>query len=104
MCAAITAAGAITSKYADLDGTTLTKTFKGGVWNSNLIISMITGVTSTVIYSVGGSAFDGAQLTAALWLFSAIMDFKDSGFDINSLTENKVQTGIAALATYLAFA
>ena len=71
MCAAITAAGAITSKYADLDGTTLTKTFKGGVWNSNLIISMITGVTSTVIYSVGGSAFDGAQLTAALWLFSS---------------------------------
>ena len=57
VAAAITAAGAVTSKYADVGETQLTKLFSGDVWNTNLIISIVTGVTSTVVYSVGGSAF-----------------------------------------------
>ena len=49
MCAAVTAAGAITAKYADVDSTTLTKTLSGGVWNTNLVISLVTGVASSVV-------------------------------------------------------
>ena len=104
VCAAITAAGAISSKYAGIEGTTLTKTFSGGVWNDNLIISMIAGVTSTVVYSVGASSFDAAQLTAVLWLASVLIDLKDAGFDFNSLMDSKVRTGVAVLGAYLAFA
>ena len=104
MCAAITAAGAISSKYAGIEGTTLTKTFSGGVWNDNLIISMIAGVTSTVVYSVGASSFDAAQLTAVLWLASVLIDLKDASYDIGSLKDSKLQTGVAAVAAYLAFA
>merc|ERR1719174_2585908 len=96
--------GAISSKYAGIEGTTLTKTFSGGVWNDNLIISMIAGVTSTVVYSVGASSFDAAQLTAVLWLASVLIDLKDAGFDFNSLMDSKVRTGVAVLGAYLAFA
>ena len=102
--AAVTAAGAITSKYANIDETTLTKTFKGGAWNTNLIISVVTGVTSTVVYSVGASAFETAQLTAVLWLASVLLDLKNADFKLNSLMDDKVQTAIAACAAALTFA
>jgi len=104
VAAAVTAAGAITSKYADIPDTTLTSTFKGGVWNTNLIISVVTGVTGTVVYSVGASAFDATKLTAVLWIASALLDFKNSNWDINSLKDNKVQTAVAAAAALLSFA
>ena len=61
VAAAVTAAGAITSKYADIEDTTLSKMFKGGVWNTNLLISLVTGGASAVIYSVGASSFDAAK-------------------------------------------
>ena len=104
VAAAVTAAGAITSKYANIEETTLTKTFSGGAWNTNLIISVVTGVTSTVVYSVGASAFDSAQLTAVLWLASVLLDLKGADFKLNSLMDDKVQTAVAACAAVLTFA
>lgn len=104
VAAAVTAAGAITEKYAGLGETTLTKTLKGDVWTTNLIIAMVTGVASTVVYSVGASDFDGAKLTAALWLVGVLVKFKDSGFDVSSLTADPVETVITVLNTLLAFA
>ena len=101
VAAAVTAAGAITEKYADIGETTLTKFFKGDVWNTNLIISIVTGVTSNVLYSVGASDFDAGQLTAALWLVGVLVKFQGSGFDVGSLTEDPVETGIAVVATLL---
>merc|ERR1712167_42922 len=56
VAAAVTAASAVTEKYAGLGETAVTKLFKGDVWTTNLIIAMVTGVSSTVVYSVGGSA------------------------------------------------
>ena len=104
VAAAVTAAGAITEKYAGLGETTLTKLFKGDVWTTNLIIAMTTGVASTVIYSVGGSAFDTAKLGAVLWLASVLIKLKDAGFDVMTLKDNMVETGVAALSTFFAFA
>ena len=98
MCAAVTAAGAITAKYADVDSTTLTKTLSGGVWNTNLVISLVTGVASSVVYSVAASPFDTAKLTAVLWLASVLIDLKDASYDIGSLKDSKLQTGVAAVA------
>ena len=64
----------------------------------------MTGVTGTVVYSVGASAFDATKLTAVLWIASALLDFKNSNWDINSLKDNKVQTAVAAAAALLSFA
>merc|ERR1719305_358631 len=85
VAAAVTAAGAITEKYAGLGETTVTKLFKGDVWTTNLIIAMTTGVTSTVVYSMGSSGFETAKLGAALWALSVLMKLKDANFDVNSL-------------------
>jgi len=104
VAAAVTAAGAVTEKYADLSETTITKMFKGDVWNTNLIIALTTGVGSTVLYSVGAAPFEAAKLTAVLWLASVGMKLKDANFDLSSLKDNKVEGAVAALATYLAFA
>merc|ERR1712167_65257 len=73
VAAAITAAGAVTEKYAGIGETTITKFFKGDTWNTNLIIAMTTGVGSTVLYSVGASPFEAAKLTAVLWLASVVI-------------------------------
>ena len=83
----------------DLDGTTLTKMFSGGVWTTNLVISMVTGGASAIVYSVGSSAFETAKLAAVLWLATVVMDLKDASWDVNSLKDSKVQTGVAAVAT-----
>ena len=91
MCAAVTAAGAITAKYADVDSTTLTKTLSGGVWNTNLVISLVTGVASSVVYSVAASPFDTAKLTAVLWLASVLIDLKDASYDIGSLKDRRAR-------------
>ncbi|EOD26124.1 hypothetical protein EMIHUDRAFT_457412 [Emiliania huxleyi CCMP1516] len=104
VAAAITAAGAVTSKYADVGETQLTKLFSGDVWNTNLIISIVTGVTSTVVYSVGGSAFDAAKLTAVLWAVGLLSKLKNNNFDVGTLKDNPVETVVAAAAAYLAFA
>lgn len=104
VCAAMTAAGAMTAKYADVEGTTLSKALSGGVWNTNLLISLVTGVTSTVVYSVGASSFDTAKLTAVLWLATVVLDLKDANFDLATLKDQKIQTGLAVAAAYLAFA
>jgi len=104
VAAAVTAAGAIAEKYAGQEETALTKMFKGDVWTTNLIISIVTGVTSTVVYSVGASTFDTAKLTAVLWLAGVLSQFKDGGFDVSTLTEGPVEKVITILATVLAFA
>jgi len=108
VAAAVTAAGAITEKFAGLDETTLTKLFKGDVWTTNVIISMVTGVLSTVVYSTGASGFDVAQLTSALWLLSVLIKVKDavmsSEFNVSTITDNPVETGIAVLLAVMTFA
>jgi hypothetical protein len=100
------AASAISEKYANIGETTLTKTFKGDVFNTNLIISMVTGVVSTAVYSAGASSFDSLKLTAALWLLSTLVKFKDSGFDVSTLTDmsTALEKGITIAAAVLAFA
>jgi len=104
VAAAVTAAGAISEKYAGLGETTLTKTFKGDVWTTNVIIAMVTGVATSVIYSVGASDFDAGKLGSALWLVSVLMKLKESGFDVSSLMNDPVETIIALLSTLLAWA
>ena len=73
------------------------------MWNTNLVISLVTDVASSVVYSVAASPFD-AKLTAVLWLASVLIDLKDASYDIGSLKDSKLQTGVAAVAAYLAFA
>ena len=104
VAAAITAAGAITEKYAGLGETAVTKTFKGDVWTTNLIISMVTGATTTVLYTMGSSAFEAAQLTSVLWLLSVLVKLKDTSFDVKSLMNDPVETGVAVVSAVLAFA
>merc|ERR1719305_93689 len=101
--AAVTAAGAITEKYAGIGETTVTKFFKGDVWNTNLIISMVTGATSPVLYSMGASPWEAAEVTSVLWLLSVLSKLKDANFDVSTLTNDPVETGVAVLATVLAF-
>lgn len=73
VAAAVTAAGAIAGKYADIDETPLTKFFSGGVWNTNLVISLATGAASSVVYAVGAAPFDTAKLTACMWCASPLL-------------------------------
>ena len=61
-------------------------------------------VTSTVVYSVGASEFDAGKLTAILWLVGVLSKFKDSGFDVSTLTDGPVEKVITILATVMAFA
>ena len=104
VAAAVTAASAISGKYADIGETDLGKFFSGSVWNTNLVISMVTGGASAVVYNVGSAAFDAAKLTAVLWIATAVMGLQASGWDVGTLKDNKMQTGVAAVAGYLAFA
>jgi len=104
VAAAVTAAGALTEKYAGLGETSITKLFKGEVWTTNLVIAMVTGVASTVVYSVSGSAFEAAKLASVLWCASVLSKLKDANFDISTLKDDPVETGVAVLATVFAFA
>jgi len=104
VAAALTAAGAITEKYADLGETTITKATKGEVFTTNVIIAIVTGVATNVLYSVGASDFDAGKLASALWVASVLIKFKDAGFDVASLTGNAVETAIAIVTTLLAWA
>ena len=103
VAAAVTAASAVTEKYAGLGETTLTKLFKGDVWTTNLIIAMVTGVTSNVLYSVGASGFDSSKLSALLWLASLAIKLKDSP-DVATITGNPVESAVAIVSGLLAFA
>ena len=100
---AVTAAGAITEKYAGLGETELTKLFKGDVWTTNLIIAMVTGVATNVLYSVGASDFDAGKLTSLLWLAGLVVKLKDSP-DVATLTSNPVEAAVAIVTTLLAWA
>ena len=104
VAAAVTAAGAITEKYAGLGETTLTKLMKGDVWTTNLIIAMVTGVATNVLYSVGASSFDSGKLASALWVIGVLSKLKDAGFDVTTLTNDPVETVVAVVTTLLAWA
>merc|ERR1712072_1184057 len=103
VAAAITAAGAITEKYAGLGETSLTKLCKGDVFTTNVIISLVTGVASTIIYSVSESPFAAASLTSVLWLASVVNKLKDNNFDVSTLANDPVETAVAVLSAVLAF-
>ena len=96
VAAGVTAAGAITEKYAGLGETELTKLFKGDVWTTNVVVAMVTGLASTVLYTMGESGFDTTQLTAALWLGSLALKLKDNA-SVDTLKDNKEETIIAAV-------
>ena len=96
-------AGAITEKYGGLGETDLTKLFKGDVWTTNLIIAMVTGVGSTVLYTMGASDFDAGKLTSLLWLAGLVVKLKDSP-DFATLMNNPVETVIALVTTAIAWA
>merc|ERR1711939_901457 len=104
VAAAVTAAGAITEKYAGLEGTTVTNFFKGDVWTTNLVISLVTGAASTVIYSVGESAFASAKVASVLWCLSVLVKFKDANFDLSSLANDPIEGAVAVISTLLAWA
>jgi hypothetical protein len=104
VAAAVTAAGAITEKYAGLEGTTITNFFKGDVWTTNLVIAMVTGVATNVLYSVGASNFDAGKLASALWLGSVLLKLKDAGFDVSTLGNDPIETVVAVVSAVLAWA
>jgi len=104
VAAALTASGAILEKYAGVGETTITKATKGDFFSTNLVIAMVTGVATNVLYSVGSSGFDAGKLTSALWLISVLVKFKDAGFDVGSLMNDPMETAVAVLSTLLAWA
>ena len=104
VAAAVTAAGLITEKYAGMGQTTLTKCFSGDVWNTNVIIAMVTGVASSVVYTVGASSFDAGKLASGLWLLSVLVKLKDAGFDVSTLANDPIETVIAIVSVLLAWA
>ena len=65
---------------------------------------MVSGVASTVVYSVGGSSFDTAKLAAVLWSAGVVSKLKDSGFDVTTLKDDPIETGVAVLSAVFAFA
>ena len=94
----------MTEKFADIGETALTKTFKGAVWNTNLIISLVTGAASTAAYSVGASPWEAAKVTSVLWIVSVLVKLKDNNFDLKTLADEPVEGAVAVLAGLLAFA
>ena len=79
--------------------------FSGDTWNTNLIIQLTTGVASTVVYSVGvANPFEAAKITSVLWLIGVLSKLKDAEFDVKTLGDDKVETVVAAAATFFAFA
>jgi len=104
VAAALTASGAILEKYAGVGETTITKAAKGDFFSTNLVIAMVTGVATNVLYSVGSSDFDAGKLTSALWLISVLVKFKDAGFDVGSLMNDPMEMAVAVVSTLLAWA
>ena len=96
VAAATTVASAVASKYGGFGSTSLGDFFSGDVWTTNVVISIVTGVASTVLYTMGESGFDTTQLTAALWLGSLALKLKDSA-SVDTLQDNKEETIIAAV-------
>ena len=73
------------------------------VWSTNLIIAMVTGVATNVLYSMGASDFDGAKLQSALWLVSVVVKLMDSSGDVAAMMQSPVEPVIALLVTVLAW-
>ncbi len=96
VAAATTVASAVASKYGGFGSTSLGDFFSGDVWTTNVVISIVTGVASTVLYTMGESGFDAGQLTAALWLGSLALKLKDNA-SVDTLKDNKEETIIAAV-------
>ena len=96
VAAATTVASAVASKYGGFGSTTLGDFFSGDVWTTNVVVAMVTGLASTVLYTMGESGFDTTQLTAALWLGSLALKLKDNA-SVDTLKDNKEETIIAAV-------
>ena len=94
--AATTVASAVASKYGGFGSTSLGDFFSGDVWTPNVVVAMVTGLASTVLYTMGESGFDTTQLTAALWLGSLALKLKDNA-SVDTLKDNKEETIIAAV-------
>ena len=96
VAAATTVASAVASKYGGFGSTSLGDFFSGDVWTTNVVVAMVTGLASTVLYTMGESGFDTTQLTAALWLGSLALKLKDNA-SVDTLKDNKEETIIAAV-------
>jgi len=103
VAAGVTAAGAITEKYGGLGETELTKLFKGDVWTTNLIIAMVTGVVTNVLYSVSDGTFDAGKLTSLLWLAGFLMKLKDAP-EIATVMSNPVEAVVTIVMALTAWA
>ena len=103
VAAGVTAAGAILEKYAGMGETSITGAAKGDTFTTNVVIAVVTGVISNVLYSVGDSGFDAGKVSAALWLASVALKLKDN-LDVSTLTDNLLETAIALVSAVLAFA
>ena len=75
------------------------------VWSTNLVIAMVTGVATNVLYTVGGSDFDAGKLSSVLWLVSVISKLVDSKGDFSAWMspEGMVEPVIALLLTLFAW-
>ena len=96
VAAATTVASAVASKYGGFGSTSLGDFFSGDVWTTNVVVAMVTGLASTVLYTMGESGFDTTQLTAALWLGSLALKLKDNA-SVDTLKDHKEETIIAAV-------
>ena len=96
VAAATTVASAVASKYGGFGSTSLGDFFSGDVWTTNVVVAMVTGLASTVLYTMGESGFDTNQLTSALWLGSLALKLKDNA-SVDTLKDNKEETIIAAV-------
>ena len=96
VAAATTVPSAVASKYGGFGATSLGDFFSGDVWTTNVVVAMVTGLASTVLYTMGESGFDTTQLTAALWLGSLALKLKDNA-SVDTLKDNKEETIIAAV-------
>ena len=89
-------------KYAGIGGGTLSNTFSGDLFNTNALITLVSGGITVFTHSAGGD-FGATKLVAALWLINLFQTLNKSGFNADSIMANKEAAVTAAILGVMAF-
>lgn len=99
----MTIGSAVVEKYGGLGSTTLSNFFKGDLFSTNAIITLVASCASNFFVGTCGSGFDGVKLAAGLWVTSLVLTLKNDGASVDTVMANKEATVIAALLAFMAF-
>lgn len=102
VAASVTAAGALTEKYAGMGSVSITNAAKGDFFTTNVIIALATYATN-VVANFGDSGFDAAQVTAGLWAASVLLKLKDAGDIVAAIKDNWLEVVTAVVLAYITF-